>query len=121
MNKMTRVVIATAFVFLSPLAFACDYPAPPKDLPDGSSADIEAMKAGVKAIADYQENMSSYLSCIEADEAVATMSLAEDDEDGKQQRKAMFDKKYNAAVEEQTRTVEQFNVEIREYKDASKK
>lgn len=117
---MTRALLATAMVFAMPLAFACDYPAPPKDLPDGATADIAAMKVGVKKIAEYQENMSTYLSCIEAEEAVAVMSLDEDDEDGKDQRKEMFDKKYNAAVDEQTRTVEQFNVEIREYKDRPK-
>jgi len=32
----------------------------------------------------------------------------------------MFDKKYNAAVDEQTRTVEEFNAEIREYKARTK-
>ena len=74
------------------------------------------MLAGVKTIAKYQENMETYLSCIESEEVVAIQALADDDEEGKQQRKAMFDKKYNAAVDEQTRTVEQFNAEIRAYK-----
>ena len=120
MNKIKSSVITIALVLLAPLAFACDYPAPPKDLPDGASATIDEMKAGVKAIAAYQENMSTYLACIEADEVVAKMALAEDDEEGRLQRQALFDKKYNAAVDEQTRTVEGFNVEIREYKAQKK-
>ena len=78
------------------------------------------MLAGVKLISAYQQNMSDYLSCIEADEVVATQALADDDKDGKKQRKTMFDKKYNAAVDEQTRIVEQFNAEIRAYKERSK-
>lgn len=78
------------------------------------------MIAGVKAIAAYQENMTEYLSCIEADEVVAKRALADDDEDGKKQRDLMFNKKYNAAVDEQARTVEQFNAEIREYKARAK-
>lgn len=78
------------------------------------------MLAGVKLISAYQQDMSDYLSCIEADEVVATQALADDDKDGKKQRKIMFDKKYNAAVDEQTRTVEQFNAEIRAYKERSR-
>ena len=56
MNKIKSTVITTALMLLAPLAFACDYPAPPKDLPDGTSATIDEMKAGVKAIAiNHQE------------------------------------------------------------------
>jgi hypothetical protein len=120
MNKTSKALIATAILFAAPLALACEYPAPPKDLPDGATSNIEEMKAGVKKIAEYQDQMSTYLSCIEADEAVALMEFEADDDEGKAQRKEMFDKKYNAAVEEQTRTVEEFNAEIREYKSRPK-
>lgn len=120
MNKTYKALIATAILFTAPLVFACDYPAPPRDLPDGATSSIDEMKTGVKKIAEYQDQMSTYLSCIEADEAVALMEFEADDEEGKAQRKAMFDKKYNAAVEEQTRTVEEFNAEIREYKSRPK-
>ena len=97
-------------------ALACDYPVVPKNLPDGETASKEEMLAGVKVIAAYQEAMGEYLSCIEANEIVATQALADDDEEGKQQRLSMFNKKYNAAVDEQTRTVEEFNAEIRAFK-----
>ena len=120
MNNMTKALISIALIFAMPLAFACDYPAPPKNLPDGESSDKEQMLAGVKMISVYQESMSEYLACIEADEIVAVQALADDDTKGKQQRKSMFDKKYDAAVDEQTRTVEQFNAEIRAYKARSK-
>ena len=116
MNKMTKVLISLAIVLASPLALACDYPAPPKDLPDGATASKEEMLAGVKKISAYQAEMTEYLACIEADEIVTVQAIADDDEEGKQQSKIMFDKKYNAAVDEQTRAVEQFNVEIRAYK-----
>ena len=115
MTKMTKVFVSAAFLFFASHAIACDYPPSPKNLPNGSTATKDEMLAGVKVISKYQEDMATYLSCIEAEEVVAMQALA-DDEEGKQQRKAMFDKKYNAAVDEQTRTVEQFNVEIRAYK-----
>ncbi len=116
MNKMTKVLISILLVFTTSLAFACDYPAPPKNLPDGASSSKEEMLAGVKLISAYQESMTEYLTCIEADEVVTLQALVDDDEDAKRQHKSMFDKKYNAAVDEQSRTVEQFNAEIRAYK-----
>jgi hypothetical protein len=116
MNKMTKVLLSTALLFLTPLALACNYPAPPKELPDGATATKDEMLAGVKIISAYQAEMTEYLSCIEAEEIVTVQALADDDEEGKQQSKTMFDKKYNAAVDEQTKTVERFNVEIRAYK-----
>jgi hypothetical protein len=116
MNKMTKVLIFLALVFVTPLALACDYPAPPKSLPDGSTAIKDEMLAGVKTISAYQEKMAVYLACIEADQIVATQALADDDEEGKKRNQSNFDKKYNAAVDEQTKTVEKFNLEIRAFK-----
>ena len=116
MTKMTKLLIFLAFIFAAPLALACDYPAPPKDLPDGATATKDEMLAGVKVISAFQENMTVYLSCIEADQVMAMQGLAEDDEDGRKRSQSNFDKKYNAAVEDQTKAVEQFNLEIRTYK-----
>ena len=116
MTKMTKFIISLALVFATPLALACDYPAPPKDLPDGTTATKEEMLAGVKMISAYQELMSTYLSCIEADQAVALQALGDEDDDAKTRSSTNFDKRYNAAVEEQTKTVEIFNLEIRSYK-----
>jgi hypothetical protein len=116
MTNMTKLLISLAFIFATPLALACDYPAPPKDLPDGATATKEEMLAGVKTISAYQEKMTVYLTCIEADQVLSVQALTADDEDGKNRSKSNFDKKYNAAVEDQTKTVEQFNLEIRTYK-----
>ena len=119
MKNMIKILISAALLATAPLALACDYPAPPKSLPDGATASKDDMLGGVKMISEYQASMTQYLECIEADEVVAALSLADDDEDGKSQSKEMFDKKYNAAVDEQTKTVEQFNAEIRAYKARS--
>lgn len=116
MTKMTKFALLLALFFSTSAAFACDYPSPPKNLPDGTTASKDEMLAGVKVISAYQEKMTAYLTCIEAEEVMAMQALADDDEEGKTQRKAMYDKKYNAAVDEQTRTVEEFNVQIRAFK-----
>ena len=116
MNIMTKVLISLALIFTSSLALACNYPAPPKELPDGATATKDEMLAGVKMISKYQEEMTSYLACIEADQIVASQALDDEDEEGKERSQDNFNKKYNAAVEAQTKTVEQFNLEIRTYK-----
>lgn len=77
------------------------------------------MLAGVSVIKAYQEEMDVYLTCIEADEIVAVQAMDDDDQEGKAQSKEMFSKKYNAAVEEQTLVVEEFNAQIRAYKAQS--
>ena len=120
MNKMTKLLISIALLTAAPFALACNYPAPPKNLPDGASASKEEMLAGVKMIAVYQEKMSEYLSCLEADEIVAMQALTDDDEDSKERIKTMSNKKYNAAVDAQSGTVELFNAEIRAFKARSK-
>ena len=116
MTNIKKILIATTLILAAPFVFACDYPAPPKNLPDGASSTKDEMLVGVKLISTYQEDMATYLACVEADEVVAVQALADDDEEGKKQRAMMFEKKYNAAVEEQTRAVEEFNAEIRAYK-----
>ena len=116
MNKMTKMIFSLALIFATPLALACDYPAPPKTLPDGATATKDEMLAGVKLISAYQERMTVYLSCIEAYQVVALQAFGEDDVDDKNRSKSNFDKRYNAAVEDQTKTVEIFNLEIRTYK-----
>ena len=116
MTNFKKTLLATTLILAAPFVFACDYPAPPKILPDGASSTKDEMLAGVKVIAAYQEDMATYLACVEADEVVAVQALADDDKEGKKQRERMFEKKFNAAVEEQTHTVEMFNAEIRAYK-----
>ena len=113
---MTKFIISLALVFSTPLALACDYPPPPKELPEGTTATKDDMLAGVKMISAYQASMSTYLSCIEADQVMVLQTLDDEDEEAKTRSSTNFDKRYNAAVEEQMKTVERFNLEIREYK-----
>lgn len=74
------------------------------------------MFVGVKAINAYQAAMQVYLDCIEADEVVAVTGMDDTDDEAKKKHSAMFDMKYNAAVEQMTLAVEEFNAQIRAYK-----
>ena len=119
MNKIMKTAISVDMLFVAQSAFACDYPSR-VDMPDGVTASKEAMIAGQKAVKAYMASMDEYLSCIESEEAAAVVALGEIDEDTKRQREEMFNKKYNAAVEQMNLVAEEFNVQVRAYKDINR-
>jgi hypothetical protein len=115
MNKTMKTALSVAMLFIAQGAFACDYPQR-VDMPDGATASKDEMIAGQKGVKSYMTNMESYLACIEAEEAQAVIELGEIDEDTSRQRAEMFNKKYNAAVEEMNLVAEEFNIQVRAYK-----
>jgi hypothetical protein len=121
MNKLKRTAVCAALLLLAQGALACDYPERVKDIPDGGTATRDQMVAGKKAVQSYIAEMESYLSCIEAREAEAQIAMGEVDDDTKRQRSAMFDKKYNAAVQEMNLVAEEFNIQLRAWNANNKK
>ncbi|NNC76424.1 MAG: hypothetical protein HKN77_00595 [Woeseiaceae bacterium] len=113
-----KILISLLTIFAAPLAFACDYPHR-VDVPDGTTASKDEMIAGQRAIKSYMSAMDEYLSCIEAAEQ-ETIAADEADASDKQQRIEMYNKKYNAAVDEMNLLAEQFNVQVRAYKERKK-
>jgi hypothetical protein len=103
----------------APFALACDYPAR-TDVPDGNSATKDEMIQGQRNVKSYMAAMEEYLTCIESAEQETVAGNDDLDEEQKQQRIAMFNKKYNAAVEEMNLIAEQFNSQVRAYKDRDK-
>lgn len=119
-TKKSLAAVSVAALFLSQGALACDYPNRLQDIPDGDTASRDDMIAGKKAVQSYLGEMESYLSCIEAEEAQAMIALGAVNEETQRQRKATFDKKYNAAVEEMNLVAEEFNIQLRAF-NAKKK
>lgn len=115
MNKMMKTAISVATLFIAQGAIACDYPQR-VDIPDGTVATKDEMIAGQKSVKNYMATMDTYLACIEAAEAQAVIELGEVDDDTSRQREEMFNKKYNAAVEEMNLVAEEFNIQVRAYK-----
>ena len=119
MNKLTKSAASVALIFLAQGALACDYPNR-ANVPDGATATKDEMIAGQRGIKTYIASMEEYLTCIEAEEAQAVLSLGEEvDEAAKRQRAELFNKKYNAAVEEMNLVAEEFNLQVRAYKARS--
>jgi len=119
MNKLTKTAIFVAMIFAAQGALACDYPQR-IDVPNGTTATKDDMIAGQKGVKTYMASMEEYLACIEADEAQAVLALNNVNEDTKRQREDLFNKKYNAAVEEMNLVAEEFNVQVRAYKDRNR-
>ena len=119
MNKLMKSAAGVAILLLAQGALACDYPSR-VDMPDGATADKDAMIAGQKGVKSYMATMEQYLSCIESEEAEAVLGMGDVDEDTKRQREEMFNKKYNAAVEEMNLVAEEFNMQVRAYKDRNR-
>lgn len=116
MNKITVILSSAALICSAPLAVACDYPHR-ADVPDGNTATKEQMLDGQRGVKAYMEAMEAYLSCIESAEQQTVAGTDQLDETAKQQRIEMFNKKYNAAVEEMNLVAAEFNVQVRAYKD----
>lgn len=114
-----KSAICVAILFVAQNALACDYPAR-VDLPNGATADKEAMITGQKGVKSYMATMEEYLTCIESEEAAAVLGRGDVSEDDKRQREELFNKKYNAAVEEMNLVAEEFNMQVRAYKDRNR-
>ncbi|MBT8091640.1 MAG: hypothetical protein KJN77_01300 [Gammaproteobacteria bacterium] len=119
MTIITRVAILSAMLFASPQALACDYPQR-AGIPDGATATKEEMIDGQREVKSYMAAMEEYLSCIESAEQDTVAGNDGLDEDARQQRIAMFNKKYNAAVDEMNLVAAEFNIQVRAYKERNK-
>jgi len=119
MMTITKTVIFAITILAAPTVFACDYPHR-ADVPDGTTATKDEMIAGQRGIKTYMSDMEAYLSCIEAAEQDTVAGNDESDEAAKQQRIEMYNKKYNAAVDEMNLVAEEFNVQVRAYKERNK-
>ena len=115
MRNVSQKLMSIALLCVAPVAFACDYPHR-ADVPDGTTATKEQMIDGQRGIKEYMAAMDEYLSCIEAAEQETVAGGEDLDEGAKQQRIEMFNKKYNAAVEEMNLVAEEFNIQVRAYK-----
>ena len=116
MDNIIRSVFCAVMLLSAPTVFACDYPHR-AEVPDGSTASKDEMIEGQRGVKAYMSAMEEYLSCIETAEQETVAGADDIDEATKQQRIEMYNKKYNAAVDEMNLVAEEFNVQVRAYKE----
>lgn len=123
MNKIT--VAGTVLAGLLAVAAAhaeCSYPKAPAGLPDGATATQDEMVIGMKAIKDYNSQVTVYLECLETEMDTRIEAAGPDaPADQLEQIKAIHTKRHNAAVEELEATAARFNEQVKAYKAREKK
>ena len=95
----------------------CVYPKEPTNTPDGATATQDQMVEGMKAVKEYNNQVTTYLSCLD-EEMNARVEAAGPDAPADQieQIKAIHTKRHNAAVEELESNAARFNEQVKVYK-----
>jgi len=100
----------------------CAYPKEPSSTPDGATATQEQMVEGMKAVKEYNTQVTAYLACLET-EMNARVEAAGPDAPAEQieQIKAIHTKRHNAAVEALEQNAARFNEQVKTFKAREKK
>ncbi len=123
MKIRTAATLALAGLLLSGFAAAeCIYPKPPASIPDGNTATEEEMLAGMRAVKEYNTQVTAYLNCLDM-QTQTDISAAGSDapKETIEQIKAINAKRHNAAVEELESHAARFNEQVKAYKSRDKK
>lgn len=118
--------LALALLMAAAANAECTYPKEPSNMPDGATATQDQMVDGMKAVKEYNNQVTEYLSCLEQ-EMNARVEAAGPDAPADQieQIKAIHTKRHNAAVEALEQQAARFNEQVKVFKardkDKSKK
>ncbi|WP_317930477.1 hypothetical protein [Halioxenophilus sp. WMMB6] len=123
---MIRIMTTTlaALTLTASTAFAGECTAPElPTIPDGASANMEAMVAGKKAVSEFQAGNTNYLNCLNVEIEAAKAAFASEKDETKKvaaqsNYQALLDT-YNKAVTAEESLAAEFNTAIRAYKAAN--
>jgi len=119
MKLIPLLTCAIALHASASLAADCTAPDMP-NVPDGASANMEAMLAGQKAVKAFQAANLEYMSCLDPIIAeAAEAAKAEGASDEALETVKELEAKYNAAVSNEEEVAGAFNTAIRAYKAAN--
>ncbi len=123
MKTRIAAALVLAGMLTSGMAAAeCLYPKAPGTIPDGKTASEQDMLEGMRAVKEYNAQVTAYLSCLDlqmqtdisnagSDAPAATIA----------QIKAINAKRHNAAIEELEAHAARFNEQVKEFKTRQKK
>ncbi len=122
MNKTIITVALLASLVAGAASAECSYPKAPTGLPDGATATQDQMVVGMKAIKEYNAQVTTYLNCLESEMNTRIEAAGPDaPADQVEQIKAIHTKRHNAAVEELESTAARFNEQVKVFKAREKK
>lgn len=100
----------------------CVYPRAPSGIPDGTTATEQQMIDGMKAVREYNTQVTGYLNCLDMEmQSRIDAAGADAPPDTIAQIKAIQTKRHNAAVEELEAHAARFNEQVKVYKAREKK
>jgi hypothetical protein len=115
--KALMALAAIATLGVAPIYADCPYPSGPNKIPDGSTASLDEMLAMKKAVKQYDDDTSTYLTCIQREHDTKLNDLGDKVTD---KQKADLDRiesdRHNAAVTQLTGVADKFNEQVRVYK-----
>jgi hypothetical protein len=120
--KATRTLAIACLIGLGLSASAmadCVYPKTPASAPNGSTSTEAEMIAGKETFNKYQNEVNAYLECLDK-ETNARVVEAGENADQVKQIKGMAAKKHNAAIDELTLRANEFNEQLRAFKNKKK-
>tara|TARA_R110000850_G_scaffold150363_1_gene272913 strand:+ start:121 stop:489 length:369 start_codon:yes stop_codon:yes gene_type:complete len=120
MNTIIKLVcFGLALSSAASFAEDCTAPAAPS-LPDGATATLEEMLAGQTAVKEYQAANAEYRACLEP-KVTAAQTAAAGDSPGPELVEALqkLNDDYNVSVSDEEKVAEEFNTELRQYKEAN--
>ncbi len=116
MKALFAMALTTALT-AAPVRADCPYPAAPDKLPNGSSATLEEMVAGQKAVRAYDKAINDYVSCIDGE---LNAAIAKGGDQLKPQQKADMQhveaQKHNAAIDQLQSIADRFNEQVKVFK-----
>jgi hypothetical protein len=121
-----KIRIASALMLAGMLtsgiaAAECIYPKAPASIPDGNTASNEEMLEGMRAVKEYNNQVTAYLSCLDMQmQTDISAAGAEAPPETIAQIKAINAKRHNAAVDELEAHAARFNEQVKVYKARDK-
>jgi hypothetical protein len=117
--SLKSVLFAASFFTSLTAAAECTMPDTPA-LPDGASSTMEEMIAGQTAVKAFQADAQAFRSCLDAEMGSLKAAASDGDEAAAAAFKMKTDA-YNASVASEETLANNFNAEIRAYKEANAK
>jgi hypothetical protein len=115
--KALMAIAIVATLAAAPSYADCPYPAGPKKIPDGSTATLDDMLATKKAVKDYDDATSVYLTCIQREHDEALNALGDKATDKQKADLSRIETdRHNAAVAALQGVADRFNEQVRAYK-----
>lgn len=122
--KIRIAAALVAWVGLGAAALAnaeCVYPKAPTKVPDGRTATEQDMLDGMRAVKEYNAQVTAYLNCLDMQmQTDITAAGADAPPETIEQIKAINAKRHNAAVEELEAHATRFNEQVKAYKSRDK-